>query len=194
MLSGEQVRQFREAQGLTIRQLAEKTGVHFLLLGRYEKGSVKQLKPEQDAGIAAVMESIYQGTTLPGPLLSPYPPPASTPPVPDRRSYSQTTLDLAADTLADWFCTLDPTWRSRLDVMKAERGFSTLQALSTCVAYVLEHDMHMMIVKHEALEPSPWRRGEQMECPECHTLYKPSYPGQPFCKNGCAEAHRRVHA
>jgi len=184
MVTGTQVQQYRQAHGLTVQQLAEQTGIHFLTVARFEKGAAKTLRPDHQAILEQV---IGAGETLPPPNVSapvPSPPPSMATP----------SLDQCADLIAQWFSELDPLWTSRLAVMKAERGFSTLQAIGTCLAYVFEHDLQMSIIRHEALEPSPWRRGERMECPQCSTLYQPSYPGQPFCQNACAEAYRRDRA
>jgi hypothetical protein len=105
--------------------------------------------------------------------------------------FKEHSIDDCAQILADYIFSLDPTWANRLQVMKDERGFTTLQAISTCIAHVLERGEHMMVIKHEALEPNPWRRGEKMECPECHVLYTPRYPGEPYCSNEHAESYRK---
>lgn len=200
MISGEQIRQFREAQGWTLKQFAEKVGIHFLLLARIEKGTVKQLHLDQEAVLRNVLEHAGPTITI-AHVKEPVtsidflnPPIAVTNQALKELLTSNNvrhSLDDCAATLADWICTLDPTWANRLQIMKDERGFTTTQALSTCIAYVLEHDLHMVILKHDALEPSPWRRGEKMECPECGTLYAPVYPGQPYCGNLCADTYRR---
>ena len=201
MLSGEQVGQLRKAKGLTLMDLAKKSGVHYLLLARYEKGQVKRMSDTHQAALQEALQSrvddnaqTFNSSNAPAfspfdhtlPLALPFHPSG----FPIRASHS---LDECSATLADWICALDPTWANRLQIMKDERGFSTTQALSTCIAYVLEHDLHMVILKHDALEPSPWRRGEKMECPECHALYTPNYPGQPYCGNSCADQYREQH-
>jgi len=209
MISGEQIRQFREAKGWTLKQLAEKAGMHFLLLARIEKGTVKRMKTEQMAVLENMIASnvrvgsqppLVPSVTTSSSTLAPFDGtqvlnfPISNENLTGQITVESHTLDNCAESLASWICTLDPTWANRLQIMKDERGFSTTQALSTCIAYVLEHDLHMVILKHDALEPSPWRRGEKMECPECHVLYTPNYPGQPYCGNSCAETYRKREA
>lgn len=99
-------------------------------------------------------------------------------------------LNDCAEHLVSWIGTLDPMWKERLTIMRAERGFTASQMLGTCAAYVLDESLHMILVPHEALQPNPWRVGEQMRCQGCETLFNPKYPGQPFCSNACAERSR----
>ena len=198
MIDVTQITRRREALGLSLKQFAEAIGVHFLTVARMEKGTARVTEAQ-----SAVMEQVLRDApeeprvSLSVPLTTPGHPLTSIPSSPAQFvHYSEiatlTTPDLdhCAQALFDWMCTLDPVWGDRLRVMKEERGFTTLQAVSTCIAYVLENALHMVIVKHDALEPSPWRRGEKMECPQCHTEYKPTYPGQPFCGNSCADQYR----
>lgn len=183
MISGIEIAAFRTAQGWSLTDLSRQCGIHHLRLAQYEKGTAKSMSPEHEAALAEVMANP-----------APRPPVAPTIIHKSRAtgpSISLLTLDSAAAVLLDHICSLDPTWSTRIQAMQAERGFTPLQALCTCVAYVLEHDLHMSIIRHEALEPSPWRRGEQMECPQCHVLYTPKYPNQPFCGNACADSARQ---
>lgn len=100
------------------------------------------------------------------------------------------TLDSAAEMIADHVSAHDPTWADRLQIMRDERGLTILQAISTCISYVLEHSLQMAAVVYEPMAASPFQRGVQMACPHCGILYQPRYPGQPYCGNACADAHR----
>lgn len=205
MVDGNQIRAFREAKGWSLYEFGQRTGIHHLFLARIEKGTAKHMTPAQEATLLSAIEG-RDFRPLPGsptdgresPILNqrsvmdgPSPRlPSSFVPIP----IMAPSLDMAADLLAAHVTSCDPTWGSRLEIMKSERGFSTLQAITTCVAYVLEQSLHMMIVKHDTLEPSPWKRGDKMECPQCHVEYSPGYPGQPYCGNQCAEESRKVLA
>jgi hypothetical protein len=183
MITGKRVRDYREQQGWTVRELAAQTGIHFLTLARFEKGTATHLNPTH---MATLERLVGNGDTEP-----PTPPILPSMCHDFRPSMAQPSLETCAELLASYVCGLDPTWRTRLEIMQSDRGFTMLQAIATCVAYVMEHELHMMVLRHEALEPNPWRRGERMECPHCHTVYDPRYPGEPFCSNACATSSRR---
>lgn len=194
MIDGNQLKAFRDAKGWTLYQLKQATGAHQGLLARIEKGLIKNLDTQIEADIRAVMEGRAPAIRSVDPL-TPSSLPPSHPTLPQRLALEPTmhvSLEYSAECLAEHVTSCDPTWGNRLEIMKSERGFTTLQAVVTCLAYVLEQGLHMSIVKHDLLEPSPWRRGDKVECPQCHTLYSPGYPGQPYCGNACAEQARNV--
>lgn len=187
MIDGRELVKFRTAQGWSLSDLSRQCGIHHLRLAQYERGTAKSMIPEHEAALAAVM-------TNPGAVpLTIRKPRAVVPSLSPPPSLT-VSIDSCAEILIDHICSLDPTWRTRIQVMQAERGFTPLQALCTCVAYVLEQGLHMSVIQHEALQPSPWRRGEKMECPTCHVIYSPRYPNQPYCSNPCAEAARQLVA
>ena len=104
------------------------------------------------------------------------------------------SLDQCAQVLLEWVGGLDPVWAERLQIMADERHLDTKQVLGSCVSYVLENALHMVIVKHDAFEPNEYRRGNKMACQQCGVEFIPPYPLAPFCGNSCAETHRKSQA
>ena len=156
MIDVTQITRRREALGLSLKQFAEAIGVHFLTVARMEKGTARVTEAQSavmDRVLRDAPEEMRVPPLLTVPLITLTPP--NTLQVVDLIGKSTLTtpdLDHCAQALFDWMCTLDPVWGDRLRVMKEERGFTTLQAVSTCIAYVLENALHMVIVKHDALE------------------------------------------
>ena len=98
------------------------------------------------------------------------------------------SLDDCALRLLDWLSAMDPTWSDRLAVLRDEQGFTPLQALGSCVAYVLDWNLQMMIPKHDAFQGQPWG-AQPHPCPVCGVTFTPTYPNQPLCGNACAKVY-----
>lgn len=206
--TGAALRDARVASGLSLYELEQRSGVHRLTIKGYEDGR-QRLRPEQvDAVWSAITSDTSRGSpepaaqadgvaagersteadqarldvTIDGDRTVP------------RSALSGHGLDSCASAIAEWVSGLDPTWRVRLEIMQGERGMTLRQALGTCIAYVLEHSLHMQVIAHPALE-SVGRHGPgPRTCPQCQQPYESRYPGQPYCGNRCAEQARTLAA
>lgn len=102
-------------------------------------------------------------------------------------------LEKAAKFLLAHIGSLDPTWKSRLEILKSERGFTDVQALGSMVGYALERGEHLLCPTHPYFEPDYHgaATGDVAIC-ACGQAYKVAYPGQPYCSNACAMKYRKV--
>lgn len=102
--------------------------------------------------------------------------------------FDQAELERAGILLSDYIASIDPAWSERLHIMQNDRGLKPFQAIGALAGYTLDHSLHMAIPSHPAFETVLARPGK-MDCPVCHTLYSPQYPGQPVCSNACAKPY-----
>jgi hypothetical protein len=97
-------------------------------------------------------------------------------------------LEASATRVLAWLSAIDPTWADRLRVLKEERGFTELQALGSCIAWVCDNEQHMVIPNRDEFL-SGATGALPHPCPVCDHEFTPSYPGQPVCSNDCAAAY-----
>jgi hypothetical protein len=88
-----------------------------------------------------------------------------------------------ATALLQFVGTLDPTWQTRIDAVRAERGFSDVQMVTAWIARTLENESHMTAPQHPffTVEYQP----SSGVCPACGTAFKPAFAGQTYCTDEC---------
>lgn len=98
-------------------------------------------------------------------------------------------LDEMARVILDWIGSLDPGWKMQIDYARQDHNWSSLQALGSWVAYVLDHQLQNSISSHPALAPGWVPEGGSTNCQKCGRLIIAEIGGQRFCRPSCSEAN-----
>ena len=102
-------------------------------------------------------------------------------------------LNDMATQLLKYISSFDPTWESRIEIMRSERAMDSLQIIANTVASVMERAEHMTVAGNPYFEDEYGSAYEERPCPWCEKPYIPSYPGQPLCSNTCAVHYYKEH-
>jgi hypothetical protein len=86
-----------------------------------------------------------------------------------------------------WLGTLDPTWATRIEILRTDKKLDSLQTLGSLAARTLERAEHTVLANHPFFEPGVVAMVDPV-CPACGEKFAPKYPGQrghlnPDCSN-----------
>jgi len=104
--------------------------------------------------------------------------------------FDRPKLNAMAEELLEFYSELDPIWKIRIGIVRADNNFDALQTLGSLTGKVLDAAEHTVVPGHPFFEAGFVPMGSNVNCPECNEPYTPEYPGQPLCgKFECAKKH-----